>query len=260
MKTLLCALIAACTIAAGLGTTRVSALAMDVCISGRVPYEYVTESGYAGVSLELFAAILEQMNDEKLVLSQVPWSRGLRALGEGKCDVLLSGVWDTEREKQFVYPKQPIGSIAWQFFGKEPYAELSGMWGGVRGFSYPEALYEQVRGLRRDVDAPTQESMVRKLMSGRVSVIAIELGSAQTLARDLGVTLYPVGKRVYVPLFALFNKKVPQNVVDRFDEVMERLWEEGVVTDVYEKYDLSIPRLSPRDMLVVDERFSPITP
>jgi ABC-type amino acid transport substrate-binding protein len=129
MKALLCALIAACAIVAGLYTTRVSALAMDVCISGRVPYEYVTESGYAGVSLELFAAILEQMKDEKLTLFQVPWTRGLRALEEGKCDVLLSGVWDTEREKQYVYPEQPIGSIAWQFFGKEPDVKLSGIWG-----------------------------------------------------------------------------------------------------------------------------------
>ncbi|MFV0348010.1 MAG: substrate-binding periplasmic protein [Halodesulfovibrio sp.] len=260
MKTLLCALIAACTIATGIGITRVPALAMEVCISGRVPYEYVTESGYAGVSLELFATILEQMKDKKLVLSQVPWSRGLRALEEGTCDVLLSGVWDTEREKQFAYPVQPIGSIAWQFFGNKPDVELSGMWGGVRGFSYPKALYEQVSGLRRDVDAPTQESMVRKLMSGRVSVIAIELGSAQTLARELGITLYPVGKRVYVPLFALFNKNVPQSVIDRFDEVMERLWQEGAVAGVYGKYGLSIPRLSSRDMLVVDERFPPVTP
>ncbi|UZP67980.1 transporter substrate-binding domain-containing protein [Desulfovibrio mangrovi] len=235
-------------------------LAMQVCISGRVPYEYVTESGYAGVSMEIFAEIHQRMGEEELCLSQVPWNRGLRSVEEGLCEVLLSGVWDEEREKRWSFPKQPIGSIAWQFFAREPGVALKGSWGGVRGFSYPSALYLQVEGLRRDVDAPTQESLVEKLINGRTDLVAIELGSAQILAKELGVTLYPVGKRIYVPLFAFFNKNVPQSVIDHFDEVTSRLWDEGFIARVYEKYGLIRPHLASRDILIMDEEYPPVTP
>lgn len=234
---------------------------MEICISGRVPYEYALNNGYAGASMDIFSEAMRRMGEQNSTVSQMPWQRELREVAGGRCDVLLSGVWDKERAKTLRYPAEPIGSIAWQFFSNRPDATLKGVWGGVQGFVYPDTMIMQASGLKRDIDALNEQMLIEKLFKRRVDCIAVEVGSAQALATELHVTLYPVGKRIFVPLYSIFKPEMPETFISRFNQVMRSIRDEGIMDDVYLKYGLvTRPRFVAREGVFAEGNYPAIVP
>ncbi|MCX4027193.1 transporter substrate-binding domain-containing protein [Endozoicomonas sp. SM1973] len=79
------------------------------------PYEYTTDEGITGISVDIVKAVFKEMEVE-FKLIELPWSRGLRAIKKGNIDCFFEVLWKQEREAYMDYAKEVLMPETASFF------------------------------------------------------------------------------------------------------------------------------------------------
>ena len=157
------------------------------------PYTYEENGAAAGFEIEIFDAVIKQMQLEA-EYTQYPWKRCLMSLEHGQADVLISLLKTPEREGYTIYPETSISiSKTMLFTTLDKTIEFSGSYqdlkgytiGVIMGFSYGEA-FDSADYLTKDeaADAPM---LIAKLLKGRDDVAVENQVVVKASALKMGV-------------------------------------------------------------------------
>lgn len=179
------------------------------------PYTYEKNGRPAGFEIEIFNAVIKQMN-RPAVYEMKPWKRCLNNLRQGKADILVSMLKTPEREAYTYYPDEHISISKTAFFAKaDRHIYFNGSFealkdyriGVIMGFSYGEA-FDQADYLDKDgaVDA---EMLLTKLIGNRNDLIAENEAVIMATAAQKGMAdrIRPLSPAIHMQkLYVGFSK------------------------------------------------------
>lgn len=206
------------------------------------PYEFLRAGKPAGISVDVVREALRRMGEPIKSIEVIPWGRGLDEVAKGEADMLLSGVWTREREAAYQFPDEHIGCLTWQIYAVAPGQQLEGVVGLTRHFSYPKDISDLIAGMTIDAQAPNDKALMRKLIAGRISAAVLDVYSAGQLAAELGVNVYPIIDTVYVPLYPLLSPALSTDFMDRFNNVIRSMKDDGMLSAIISEYGLTCPK------------------
>lgn len=157
------------------------------------PYTYQENGKATGFEIEMFEAVMKNMNKET-EFKRYPWKRCLNRLKDGKADVLVSLLKIREREKFTYYPDNHISisrTVLFTSAGRNidfngSYEKLKGYSIGViAGFSYGDA-FDNARYLTKD-PVRYAKSLIRKVQYGRNDLGAENQAVISAYARKMKV-------------------------------------------------------------------------
>ncbi|MEH6629717.1 MAG: transporter substrate-binding domain-containing protein [Halopseudomonas aestusnigri] len=212
------------------------------------PYNYQENSIAKGLSTEVIQAVLKEIKTEA-IFKFYPWARAYKIAQQEKNYLIYSIVRIPERENKF----QWVGMIA-------PYStslyklkansnvsvrSLSDAQNYVVGVSREDVITTY---LRREgfvsFDISNHDSInIKKLLSGRIDLIAYDDASFVHIVRSMGQDLIKFEKILSLSqlsgsLYMAFNKNSDNELVNRFRTGLQAIKENGLFEEIQNKYFL----------------------
>ncbi len=225
----------------------VRALAEKVVIAFAVwpPYTMMENGQPSGIDIEIARELCRRVGTES-GFRELPWTRALNYLENGKADALLTPKQTEEREKFMYYPSEPIRIEKRVILVPKgsgiKITKLDDLKdkniGVVRGYAYsPE--FDNYQGVKKTVCDDDQQ-LVTILVKKRVSIIAgVEELSSRYLCKKAGLETEVAYALDGKPTYIAFSKKLGEKgkaLADKFSEALKKLKEEGFIEKVQSKY------------------------
>ena len=140
------------------------------------PYAYEENGQAKGLDYETTAIVFQRLGID-VQWQFLPWKRCLAMLEQGQADAVLDIFHRDDREKNLLYPTEPLSEVAFVMFyaNQRPHPfnrleELSGLTIGTSpGYLYTDEFSES--SLFKREPAPTQEANFGKLLLGRIDLV-----------------------------------------------------------------------------------------
>ncbi len=210
------------------------------------PYNYQENSIPKGLSTEVIQAVLKEI-DTQAVFKFYPWARAYKIAQQEKNHLIYSIVRIPEREKQF----QWVGMIA-------PYStslyklkanseiivdSLSDAKKYLVGVSREDVITTY---LRREgfisFEISNHDSLnIKKLLSGRIDLIAYDDASFVYIVRSMGLDLLKFEKVISLSelsgsLYMAFNKDTDPELINSFRTGLQAIKDNGHFDEIQRKY------------------------
>lgn len=207
------------------------------------PYFTEDDGRFHGLEYDLLMATAD-MADCRLEFIRAPWARALKMLSDGSLDLLYGAGYSPERA-EFARYSIPYRMERWVLMRRRTSERVSGplslkAWisrGGKAGHARVIGVFrgnvygEQIDRILETADAPIRlieldhnEQMVGMLMAGRIDGYLVEDGVARMQMRDSGYPLHMgiIEEQEADPLHYIFSHRVADEVIERFNEAIER--------------------------------------
>ncbi|WP_419903347.1 substrate-binding periplasmic protein [Kiloniella sp.] len=212
------------------------------------PYNYQEDSNAKGLSTEVIQAVLQEI-DVQAEINFYPWARAYKIAQQRKNHLIYSIVRIPEREEQF----QWVGKIA--PYSTSLYKLKSNT--NIKVHTLSDAKNYLVGVSREDVittylrrkgfvtfDISNHDSInIKKLLSGRVDLIAYDDASFVYIVRSMGLDLSKFEKinpllELSGSLYMAFNKNSDTELVNKFRAGLQSIKENGLYDEIQRRYFL----------------------
>lgn len=143
------------------------------------PFEYETEKGHTGISVEKIRIAAEGANIP-LKFSQYPWSRALIMIQNRQADAIFSLFRTKEREKYLDYVLIPLSkvqdvivSLSSSKFHIKTFDDLKNHKIGIIQDNSHGEIFDNLQGLNKDFSVSKDIFLIRKLIAKRLDIIVI---------------------------------------------------------------------------------------
>lgn len=223
------------------------------------PLEFTTPNGTpSGYNVEVVREALRRIG-YKAIIRLYPWNRAMAMVYNGKADGILDAASTENRTYFLIYPETPIHVE--EYYAYQPVTsnirlspDLSnarGLCVGLlKGAAYGPRLE---RLLAKDIFSRIEytvvpEQHIPKLLNKRMDIMIGQGPPGERMAPRAGVppTIKPVlstldGKPLLISIsktyLAFSRKKIPQELVDKFDMALKEMQAEGYMKKMQEKYE-----------------------
>ncbi len=216
------------------------------------PYGYMDENGeYTGFDLEMAQAVCD-LNGWELVKQPIDWDSKDMELSSGTIDCIWNGFTMNGREDDYTW--------------SDPYIDNSQVYvvAADAGINSPADLAGKAVGVQKDSSAlaalndeenaetlALKESFseLREYADYNTAFMDLEAGALDCVAMDIGVAAYQIKERGdgYVMLeeklateqYGIGFLKGNEELRDKVQEAVYKLYDDGKVTELAEKYELT---------------------
>lgn len=209
------------------------------CFTDWYPFSYLNNGQPAGLSIELYRAVIKRANLD-IIYKQRPWKRCRLEVVTGKMDAAVDG--DIRIDNNLNAKKRPIpwASVFWVkqsslYRNFEDYSQFEGKHiVYVRGYGYPREFLAY-QGFRRSA-VTTDLQGLKVLQYRKVDAFAGDFVSSTRLAK-----LHDLKVRPIIPAFQLetltlsFHKTLKEEHA-RFEVALNEMYEDGSIDVFYRKY------------------------
>jgi polar amino acid transport system substrate-binding protein len=204
-----------------------------------------------GLAVDLWAEISKRSGVEVKITAEYPMQREWAMVEEGTMDGMFSIKKTPEREKIYIFPKEPLYVQDYVFFVlKESrlgytgdltaFADVS--IGVVSKVSYGKTFDSAVeKGVLKKIDAArTYDQDFQKLLAGRVDAVVCSKLVGLSILKKLGgldkakVGGQPIESAVSYTVFS--KKTVKQAQVDEIDKALSSMRKDGTIDRIEAKY------------------------
>lgn len=210
------------------------------------PFRIIEKQNYKGIDFDLLEEVQKRL-DKKIVYKRYPWTRSLANMKNGKVDAMSGLAKRSERAKYIQYTKIPYYTCSTVFYVKkgekdiiQTYNDLQNYLIGYVDNSAYFAPFDTDKTLNKR--AVTNEyQLIRMLAVGRIKVMIGTDCQVDYDIKKLGL-LGKFEKAVYKPnnkvdLYFGVSKKSPLlNDIDKINQVIEDIVNEGLVKEFAKKY------------------------
>ena len=210
------------------------------------PYEFQTENGVTGMSVEIVEAVYKQLDVTQIEIQPFPWKRAIDAIRFNEADAIFSASHTPGRALFLRYPDEPLFISSWIIWTKtnssiQTLDDLKGKKiGVVQGFSYTLKFWDFIRTYCQVEEAHKDDTNFKMLSLGRVDAIAAEYGNGLKLVQALGdKTIKPVpGIEIKRSgMYIAFNREhTSEEFVRRFSDELRAFKQTDEHRAIREKY------------------------
>ncbi|WP_432737979.1 substrate-binding periplasmic protein [Maridesulfovibrio sp. FT414] len=227
----------------------VPAIASDLCIMAEEypPYSYHVDGEAKGLVVELVKIIQERLGEHPSKIIFYPWARGYKKLQAGMGDVLFPMAMTPERSALFKF----VGPVFWDdvyFYGRKGCrielktvddAKKVGMIAVTRDDVFHLNLVNM--GFANLDVSSSQVFDFMKLNKGRVALVPMGRKALQYLGRQHPELHVEELERLGPPVFfttayIAFAHKTPDEVIRKWQTVLDQLKSEGVWQEIMDRY------------------------
>lgn len=211
------------------------------------PYSYHVDGEARGLIVELVKLIQERLGEQPSKIVFYPWARGYKNLQTGTGDVLFPMAMTPERSAQFKF----VGPVFWDdvyFYGRKGCgielktvedAKKAGMIAVTRDDVFHHNLVNM--GFTNLDVSSSQVFDFMKLNKGRVALVPMGRKALQYLGRQHPELHVEELERLGPPVFfttayIAFARKTPDEVIRKWQAVLDELKSEGVWQEVVDRY------------------------
>lgn len=205
------------------------------------PFNFSEDGGQSvtGQSTEILKE-MSRRTDIPVSIRLLPWRRAYLMAQDDPDTCVYSTTRTEEREKRFKWVG-PLVKSSWAFYtlSDNPIA-LSSFndakkyrIGGYRGDA--KAIFLKENGFPID-EANNDEQTARKLMAGRIDLWAGDTGTAQWIARRVGIKVRPLLTFKDVELYAACHLAMPDAQIRRMNEAIKAIRDDGTYERIEKKY------------------------
>lgn len=219
------------------------------------PYGYMGDDGeYTGFDLELAQAVCD-LEGWELVKTPINWDSKDMELNSGSIDCIWNGFTRNGREDDYTFSISYIDNsqviVVAKDSGITSFADLAGK---VVGVQQASAALDVLQGDQADLTATFAD--LQQFSDYNTAFTELQSGALQALAIDVGVAKYQIESRGdgYMILdetlnseeYAVGCRKGDTELADKLSEDIKKLYEDGTVTELAEKYDIA-------DMIAIED-------
>lgn len=206
------------------------------------PYNMLKQgtSEITGLATELLKKALDEAKVEYSI-NIYPWARAYRAAQNDANTCVYSTTRTEQREPLFKWIG-PLVKNEWVLFGREGSPQLSSLddaKSGVIGGYLDDAATSYVKQLGLKVEeAPDDHLNLKKLVAKRIDYWVNGIRGGKYMAKEAGIAgLVPVFKLKDVTLSLACNKSVPDDIVDKLNTIIQKMYDDGTVEAINKKYE-----------------------
>lgn len=220
-----------------------------VCDEAFAPFEFKENGELKGISVDLARETIRRMG-YNISVSSYSWPRAVEMVETGQAHGIISLYKSKEREKWALFPIEPI-FVDKQYFYGVPGAEIrydgtidslkNYTIGITRGYSYGDAFDDAVNNnLLKTEAVDINPANIEKVMNGRIDAfIESEYITLYYLKQaGMGGELIELAFLRETELYLGFSKKkVDQDFVNHFDQVLGEMKKDGSYDEIVSSYD-----------------------
>lgn len=208
------------------------------------PFNFEENGSITGFAPELLDEISKDLNF-KPEITLLPWSEAVSMLDDTPNGILFSMVLNSERKDRYNWAG-PFASLEYHFYAasNNPIdifsledAKNADAIGVVEGYSI--TLFLESEGFSNLVYVESQQDGFDRLLDGEIDLFPSDRLSAQASLHASGHLYYNVKNIFPIKtelLYFAFNKEVPDEVVSDFQTSINKLKQNGFITQLSQKY------------------------
>lgn len=217
---------------------------LDVYADYFPPYQNIINNNFRskkhlGLVIDILRELDKHINPNFNFHHNIPRKRALDEIIHvaGKGEILASGVKTKKREDKVKYSIIPISKITWKVYSlpetKTPFSQAETLILPL-GYAAPEELTKGKRIL-----SPNSEiGAIGMLDVGRAEYTLLPEESFNELKKGSRAIPLPSIK-IEQDLYILYNKNLPEKVINEMDETLIRLVHAGVIRGINAKYGIN---------------------
>lgn len=208
------------------------------------PLNYIENSTVTGLAPDMLKEICNQLNIP-FAVEVMPWNEGYDFVRNNDNAVLFSTILNSTRKDLFKWAG-PIASLDWLFYASSQsnltvntidQAKSVGRVGVIKDYAIEQYLVQQ--GFDNLVYCANNIEAIEKLLSGDIDLFPSDKITAEAALNSLGKSLYAISAKMTIRtdlVYFAFNKKVPDDVVEDFQQQIDRLKENSTLLTLTRKY------------------------
>ncbi len=213
---------------------------LTACYADWPPYSYQVDGKPAGISIEIYNAILQRA-DIKVNYSKMPWARCKAEFLSGKVDLLVDG--DISIPNSLHIEQGPVLWILIFWVHQDsPFGDFKGYSqfenqsiGYVRDYGYPRDFIEY-QGFREKYDVLDDLQGLKMLAKGRLQAFFGDVISSTFLVNRHQLKLNALGPAMKIRFLTLsFGKQHLAQHTD-FNRAFMTMLNDGSIDDIYKKH------------------------
>jgi ABC-type amino acid transport substrate-binding protein len=184
----------------------------------------------------------------KVVVTFLPWARGLQETEDGAYDIIFPAYYSEERTQKYLF-SEPFATSPVGFYKRKgeaiPYTKLEDLKpyriGVVRGF-VNTAEFDAASYLQKDV-VDSDEQNLRKLVLNRIDLAVVD----KFVAQSIFATTFPEGKEQLEfveppldvkPLYIMASRKIPDGakLIGDFNASLKQMTADGTIDQIMAKF------------------------
>jgi ABC-type amino acid transport substrate-binding protein len=229
------------------------------------PLNYLENDTLKGLAPDLLRAVCRELNIPFSV-EVLPWNEGYERVQNTGNAVLFATMMNSTR-KDLLKWAGPIASLDYQFFSasgsRVPLVSIEdakavGRIGVLKDYAITQNLIQQ--GFANLVECENNIDAFDKLLKGEVDLYPTNNITAEAALGILGKSIYSVTSELIIStdlLYFAFNRNIPDDVVEDFQQEIDRLKENGVMQSLTRQYMNTSD--FPGILQVYTEQYPPLT-
>lgn len=229
------------------------------------PFNYQEGSELKGLAPDILRHICSDLNIpfEVTVLS---WDEGYQTALKNNNAVLFSTVLNSQRKDLFKWAG-PIASVNWEFYSPSPAKiKLSSLEdakavkkiGVIKDYAIEQYLADE--GFTNLSYVSNNIEAFDKLLKGEIDLFPSDMITAEAALKSMERTIWSVTPLMTILtdlVYFAFNKEIPDQVVNDFQNGINKLRSDGTLQKLYQKYmPLQNP---PAELQIYTEQYPPLT-
>lgn len=229
------------------------------------PFNYQEGSELKGLAPDILRKICSDLNIP-FEVKVLPWDEGYNTALKNNNAVLFSTVLNSQRKDLFKWAG-PIASVNWEFYAASPAKiKLSSLddakavkkIGVIKDYAIEQYLTEQ--GFTNLSYVSNNIEGLDKLLKGEIDLFPSDRITAEAALKSLDRTIWSVTPLMTILtdlVYFAFNKEIPDQVVNDFQNGINKLRSDGTLQKLYQKYmPLENP---PAELQIYTEQYPPLT-
>ncbi|PKP49401.1 MAG: hypothetical protein CVT92_15270 [Bacteroidetes bacterium HGW-Bacteroidetes-1] len=229
------------------------------------PLNYTEEGKLTGLAPELLHEICDRL-EIPFETEVMPWEVGFAMAQSNENAVLYSTILNAERKDLFKWAG-PFASLDWLFCSSSQNpltinsldeAREVGRIGVLRDYSIEQFLIGQ--GFTNLVYCDNNIDAFDKLLEGEIDLFPSDKITAEAALQALNRSIYEVTGKLSIRtdlVYFAFNKNIPDEVVEDFQQEMDALKANGTLKSLYQKF-MQSPDY-PEILQIYTEQYPPLT-
>ncbi|BBD09592.1 uncharacterized protein DFE_2866 [Desulfovibrio ferrophilus] len=209
------------------------------------PYNFTENGLVSGISVDLLRMTWEEMQEPLTIITAYPWARAYRMAQTQPGTVLFSMARTPEREQMFKWAG-PIANVRFVLTAPKSRhlkiakgTDLTGLRIGTLREDVGDQLLDPWRDICTVEPVATVDQNLKKLDMGRLDLISYEESSTRLLLLRHGKnpndyeTAFVLEE---VPIYFAFHKDTPDDLVQRFQQALDRVKQSTRFSDLVDEY------------------------
>lgn len=230
-----------------------------------MPFNYQEGSELKGLAPDILRKICSDLNIP-FEVTVLPWDEGYKTALKNNNAVLFSTVLNSQRKDLFKWAG-PIASLNWEFYSSSPaLIKLSSLddakavkkIGVIKDYAIEQYLAGQ--GFTNLSYVSSNIDGFDKLLKGEIDLFPADRITAEAALKSMGRTIWSVTPLMTILtdlVYFAFNKEIPDDVVQDFQNGINKLRSDGTLQKLYQKY---IPLENPpAELQIYTEQYPPLT-